>query len=511
MRKLKVYMFVYNNCKHDVRVLKEARTLTEAGYDVQIIAVLDKETAPYEEKQGFKIIRVKKDPIHYRILRSLRHPSIGVKAFFKLIVLPAEMFVSFCMLLLSKTGGKKKTKEALSIKGFARRLQDLLTGFFLHTAHFVKKKHIFFRVFKIGFKLAKKISRIIVKAYKKMLRAIMRAYVKSLVYAFKKILMLFHRPLCFWDYYRRSYHIVKQNPADIYHAHDLNTLPVAWWAKKKLGGKLVYDSHELFVERNRLKEASMITKWLMHRVEGFLVKCADEVITINESYANILAKWYGIRAPHVVKNTPQKLSSKVRHVDLHRLLNINSNIRILIYSGAITFGRGLESIIEGLKFLSGVHFVILGYGREEYKLKLIRIAQECSVDRNITFLGPVDAHMVPAYIAGANLGVAPIINTSLSYYYCLPNKLFEYIAAGIPVAASDFPELRKVVLGHELGAVFDPEDPKDIARAIDFILSDPERYQRMKENARKAARIYNWENESKKLLTLYAELTEEKK
>lgn len=79
MSTAKVCMFVYNNCTHDARVLKEAKTLADAGYEVRIIAVLDKNTVPYEKIDGFKIIRVEKNPIHYRVLQTLRHPSLAIK------------------------------------------------------------------------------------------------------------------------------------------------------------------------------------------------------------------------------------------------------------------------------------------------------------------------------------------------------------------------------------------------------------------------------------------------
>lgn len=101
------------------------------------------------------------------------------------------------------------------------------------------------------------------------------------------------------------------------------------------------------------------------------------------------------------------------------------------------------------------------------------------------------------------MGVAPIKNAGLSYYYCSPNKVFECIAAGLPVAASNFPDLKQIVEGHKLGVTLDPASPRDIARAIDYVLSDKDRYEEMRRNALEAAKIFNWENESRKLLALY--------
>jgi glycosyltransferase involved in cell wall biosynthesis len=91
----------------------------------------------------------------------------------------------------------------------------------------------------------------------------------------------------------------------------------------------------------------------------------------------------------------------------------------------------------------------------------------------------------------------------------LPNKLFECVAAGLPAVGSDFPEIKKVIEGYNLGKTFNPEDPKDIADAVNYVLSDKDRYDRMKANALKAARIFNWENESKKLVEIYKRLEDE--
>jgi glycosyltransferase involved in cell wall biosynthesis len=83
------------------------------------------------------------------------------------------------------------------------------------------------------------------------------------------------------------------------------------------------------------------------------------------------------------------------------------------------------------------------------------------------------------------------------------------MAAGLPVAGSNFPELKKVIEGYDLGKTFNPEDPRDIAGAINYVLSDKDRYERMKANALKAANIFNWENESKKLVEIYKRLQNE--
>jgi len=320
--------------------------------------------------------------------------------------------------------------------------------------------------------------------------------------------LLFNRPLCFIDYYMRSYKIAMGKPYDIYHANDLNTLPVAWWAARRSGAKLVYDSHELYVERNRKKTASRVGKFLLSQLESFLIRRTDAVITVNESIADELSRRYRIRTPTVVMNTPSRTFHPVnRNVNsLRESLGIKSDYRLLLYAGSMTFNRGLEKLIQSLVYLPDCYLVLMGYGTDEYKKHLLELTRITGMESRVSFFGPVPPDEVTIYAASADLGVAPIENACLSYYYCSPNKVFEYIHAGLAVVASDFPELRRVIHQHDIGYTFNPDDPRDISRAVNYIFENPERWQRMKQNTLTASQYYNWENESKKLLNLYGTL-----
>ena len=121
---------------------------------------------------------------------------------------------------------------------------------------------------------------------------------------------------------------------------------------------------------------------------------------------------------------------------------------------------------------------------------------------------PVPPPILLDYSSSADIGVALIQSADLSYYYSTPNKIFEYIMAGIPVIVSDFPEMRKIVSQFGVGLTVNPEDPRDIASKIKMLLEDEELYNRMARNARKAAReALNWEKEEKKLLEFYEQIS----
>jgi glycosyltransferase involved in cell wall biosynthesis len=322
------------------------------------------------------------------------------------------------------------------------------------------------------------------------------------------ILMPFHRQFCYADFYQQVYETQGGVRADFYHAHDLNTLPLAFAMARRHGAKLVYDSHELYLDRNRFRPLSFFGRLFVQRIEAFLIRRCDGVITVNESIAEILRDRYSIPLPTVVMNTPFRCDSSIDpgSRSLRSCLPIRSDHRILLYSGGITFNRGLDKLIRSLVLLPDCHLIMMGYGAEAFVQELAELAEHEKVADRLSFFGPVPSEEVSLYAASADLGVAPIENACLSYYYCSPNKLFEYIHAGLPVIASNFPEMCRVIDRHQIGEAFDPSDPADIARSVKKILDQPEKLPRLRENSRQAAAFYNWEIESKRLLKLYRDL-----
>lgn len=323
-----------------------------------------------------------------------------------------------------------------------------------------------------------------------------------------KLLMRYHRQLCFLDFYMRASRVVANRPADVYHAHDFNTLPIAYLLARRHGAKLVYDSHEYYLERNLANPYSRLGKFYRRLLEGFFVRRADLAITVNTTISNEISKLYGVSPLKVIMNTPSlapKLNGRV-YMTLREEFGIPSDMRLLIYVGAITFNRGLHQLIESLTILDDCELIFMGHGTQPFKQRLQDHAVEKGVADRFHFFGPVPSDMVTAYAAGADIGVAPIENVCLSYYFCSPNKVFEYILAGLPVIASDFPELGKIVADYGVGFTFDPSDHADIARAARKVLDTSALRERVEKNMGAASRAFNWENESRKLLQYYQAL-----
>jgi len=319
----------------------------------------------------------------------------------------------------------------------------------------------------------------------------------------RKALLVFHKPLCYYDFRSNCLKIVKKEPADFYHGHDLHALPAAVAAWRKTGGKVIYDSHELYTEISVLTPLERkVYRWY----EKNIVPKVDGVITVNESIAEELSKRYQIKKPVVLMNCPVTVG-EIDHTSgnlLKEKAGITENKPIILYQGAFHPNRGLQNLVKSAQYIDEAIIVFMGWGKLEEELKALVV--DGGLEDKVKLIGPVPQHEVLNYTKGADVGAIPYQFIGLNNYYTSPNKLFDYINTEVAVVGSDFPELKRFIEGYEIGKTFNPESPQSIADAINYVIADPSRLQQMKENTKKAAIIYNWEEESKKLLNLYKEL-----
>jgi glycosyltransferase involved in cell wall biosynthesis len=303
-----------------------------------------------------------------------------------------------------------------------------------------------------------------------------------------------------WAINRRFTQAALATEADVYHAHDLNTLYVGTVCKRRTGAKLVYDSHELATGRNRM--GTLWRAWASYW-ERRGIPQADAIVMASPGYARHAARRYAIPAPTVVLNVPEAIEVE-EGWDLRQELGIPYHHRVLVYQGSIQENRGIEQIIEAATLVEEAALVVIGYGYHRPALE--QMVRRRGLAKSVRFFGPVPHRQLLYYTASADLGMCCIVNSSPSYYHSLPNKLFEYLMAGVPVVASDFPEMGGVVREEEVGEVCDPEDPDSIAAAIRRIVDDPERSARYRAHARRAAQRYHWGVEKHRLLDVYRRL-----
>lgn len=303
--------------------------------------------------------------------------------------------------------------------------------------------------------------------------------------------------------------------ADVYHGHDLTGLPAAVEAARRHGGRLVYDSHELF-----LGSGSFVGRpaWAIARIdaqERRWAAGADALVTVNQALAERLGPRLGIERVVVVHNCPPRPAEAPVSSDRIRVaIGLGPDDRVILHHGGFRAHRGLEILADAMlgPELAGAHLVFLGFG--PLRASLVERSEDPRAGGRIHVLDPVPPDEVVGWVASADVEALALQPDSLNYVLSTPNKVFESLAAGTPVAASDFPGIRGVLLqdpGGPLGAVFDPTDPAAIAAAIRSLLDlSPEDRAELRARCRRAAQErWNWETEVAGLVELYRDLGRE--
>lgn len=288
--------------------------------------------------------------------------------------------------------------------------------------------------------------------------------------------------------------------ANIYHANDLNTLLQAIICSKLRFKRkiLIYDSHEVQSDRTGYN------KKIIKIVEKILIKFTDKMIVENETRAEYNKKIYGFK-PEIIHNYSNLYDMSIfPNVNIHKILGIDFDEKILLYQGGIQIGRGLYNLIDAMDNIEEGHLVFIGDGKE--KNNLIKKANISPQKERIHFIDKVPLEHLPSYTKEAYIGFQVLENICFNHYSASSNKLFEYIMAGVPVIACDFPEISKVVIDSEVGLVIDSHSPREIAKGVNKIMKNKYLYEKFKENTIRAREIYNWENEKVNLANIYLKI-----
>jgi glycosyltransferase involved in cell wall biosynthesis len=281
----------------------------------------------------------------------------------------------------------------------------------------------------------------------------------------------------------------RERPA-VVHANDWNTMWCALAIKLTCGARVVYDSHELWADRNGRWE----WRWWLVASEALFVRAADAVMTASPGYAEALARRYRIARPTVVRNIPEATSPPASG-DPERP-------PCAVYVGGVMPGRGLEQTIDALALMREMRVRMIGPGAAGYRATLEARAQAAGVMERVRIEPPVPPAYVPALLGEATAGLCLIQPVCRSYELTLPNKLFEYAAAGVPVLASDLPVMAAVVRGNGLGEVVAPEDTAAIAAALER-LREPTRWGEAARCSRRFASANEWRREAGALAEIY--------
>jgi glycosyltransferase involved in cell wall biosynthesis len=304
----------------------------------------------------------------------------------------------------------------------------------------------------------------------------------------------------------KAFNRARKQKADVYHFHDPELLPVAVLLKIFTKGKIIYDVHE------NVKGALLTKSWLpqtlrrpfslVYRLtEKLSLPFLDEIIIAEDSYIENYKKRKNIS---VLRNYPV-----LSYVD--GPAEVKASPPALVYVGGISETRGVLELIDSIRILKpryeNIMLTLAGpiYSNSLEK-KIAELRKELGLEDNVSLAGQVKHQKIYNLLSKSNIGMA-ILHPKPNYLESLPTKLFEYMAAGLPVIASNFPLWKEIVEGNNCGLTVDPLKPAEIAKAVEYLVEHQPEARKMGRNGRKAvSEKYNWENESQKLIELYDNL-----
>jgi glycosyltransferase involved in cell wall biosynthesis len=300
---------------------------------------------------------------------------------------------------------------------------------------------------------------------------------------------------------RRMIKVALLQSPNVVHAHDLDTLAAGVKIAKQLKVPLLYDSHEMASGRNLASQRQMKKA---RKLEAKLIHNADSVFMAANGYAQRAEDLYGITNSTVLLNVPDVTELEVDGFDLRKRFEIPEVDLLLVHQGVLLPNRGVDQVIEAMKACENVSLVIIGYGMHVPFLK--NLVAQLGLEDRVHFLGAVPAKDLVSWSASADVGICTIVGNSDSYRHSMPNKLFEYAMAGLPVIASNYEGMGSFVVDQGFGITCDPTSIPEIADSIRNLQADPDLRNRLAKNAKVASNKFNWQIEQEKLLAVYAHL-----
>ena len=320
-------------------------------------------------------------------------------------------------------------------------------------------------------------------------------------YKTKRFNLWFNKgPLFYANYNLRLFFYLLFKKTDYLLANDLDTLYANHWARKfkKKGTKLIYDSHEYYCGTPELVQRPKVQKF-WRKIEKRCLPKVDAMYTVNESIAELYRKEYG-KEVKVLRNITDANFPELKATK--KDLGLPEGKRIVIMQGAgINIDRGAEELIEAIQLIENAVLIIVGDGDVVPQLK--QVVKQNKLEEKVLFFGKRPYHELMNFTHLSDVGVSMDKDSNINYRFSLPNKIFDYIHAGIPLFVSNLPEIKKIVEAYEVGVVCDSHEPKRMAELLRELFSDEKRMAKYKENTISAAKVLNWESETSVLKEIY--------
>lgn len=322
-------------------------------------------------------------------------------------------------------------------------------------------------------------------------------------YSTKRFYLLFEKGPFFYLHYNFCLFIyLLFNRADVYLSNDLDTLLANFLSSKIKGVKLVYDSHEYFTEVPELVSRPNVQAiWL--KLEKWIFPKLKKVMTVNDSIASFYRKKYNVPV-HVVRNLPVK-STQTFPKESRKNWNLPEDKKVFLFQGAgINIDRGGEEAIRAIQRVDGAVLLFIGGGDVLSNLK--NLVSSAHAEEKVFFIPQQPFNELLRFTSMADFGLTLDKDTNLNYKYSLPNKLFDYMQAGLPVLATDLPEVKRIVDQYDVGLITPSLETDVLAAKMREMMHDEEQLARWKKNLNIAASELCWENEKRKFLELFTDV-----
>ena len=312
-------------------------------------------------------------------------------------------------------------------------------------------------------------------------------------YRTKRFRLLFNKGILFYTEYNiRLFLFLLFTKKDMLFSNDLDTLLPNYITSVFQRKKLIFDSHELFSEIPELVNKQQVKKvWLF--LEKTIIPKLQNVITVSDSIKNHYHNLYGISAI-VIRNIP-----KIEHINQKNFEIDAEEKKVILYQGSVNIGRGIELMIDTMALLDEYLFIVIGDGDilEQLKEKVSNL----SLHNKVKFLGKKTPEELKELTPNATIGMSLEEDLGLNYRYALPNKIFDYLHANVPVIVADLPEMRSLIKKHPIGEILIERTPKTLAKTIINMTNIS--YEKELKTAKKEL---NWSKEKEKLISIFSKL-----
>lgn len=319
-------------------------------------------------------------------------------------------------------------------------------------------------------------------------------------YYTKRMFLLFEKgPLFYMEYTIRLFFYLLFHKSDLLVSNDLDTLLPNYLVSRLKKKPLIYDTHEYYTGVPELVNRPFV-RHFWKRIENWIFPKLDNIITVNNSIASLYNKEYNVDIK-VVRNIPPKPDS-LKNLSRKELGLPEEKPIILLQGAGINVQRGAEEAIEAMQFIDNALFLIIGSG--DVIDILHDLVKKLNLNEKVLFLPKQPFDRLIHYTKCADIGVTIDKDTNINYRYSLPNKLFDYINAGIPILASSLVEIKHIVEKYDIGVLIESHDPEHIAMKIKYMMGNKKRTAQWKANLKKASLELDWNTEEKVLLEIFS-------